>query len=111
MLTISPFLKDFPRNDLHVFVEGGGFCFQRGVDGFRNPETEVLERDGHLGGFARVDIGSKLMARDASRPLDFQHPLGGHASLGPFVDRLISNSKKISELLNTTGFFNCCLDT
>lgn len=111
MLTVSPVLKDFPRNNLHGFVEGLALGFQRGMDRLREREAEILDRFGHLGEFARVEVGSKLMARNASRPLDLQHALGRHVSLDPFVDRLIPNSKKISELLNTTGFLNCCLDT
>lgn len=73
--------------------------------------AHILAFQGHLGRFARVKIGSKLMARDARRPFDLQHPLCGHASLDPFVDRLIANSQQISELLDTAGFINCRLDS
>lgn len=111
MLTISPNLKDFPRYDLHVLAEGYRLGFERGINGLTDPEAEILERDGHLGRFARVKIGSKLMARDASRPFYLQYALCGHASLGPFVDGLIANSQQISELLDAADFINCCLDT
>lgn len=110
MLTVSPNLQDFPRNDLHVLLEGNGLGFERGVDGIRDPEAEVLERDCHLGAFAWVEIGTQLVARDACRPFDLQHTLCRHRSLRPLVDGLIANTQKIGELLNAAGFIDCFLD-
>lgn len=61
MLTISPVLKDFPRNDLHVFVEGGRLGLERGIDRIRDSEAEVFERDGHLGGGLIAEVVGELL--------------------------------------------------
>jgi len=58
MLTISPVLKDFPRNDLHVFVEGKRLSLEGGLNGITDPEAEVFERDSHYGNAARKYVVS-----------------------------------------------------
>lgn len=47
MFSISPVLKNFPSNDLHVFVEGNTFGFERGLNRVGDAEAEIFERDGH----------------------------------------------------------------
>lgn len=47
MLTVSPFLKNFPRNHLHGFVEGHGLSLERGMDGLGESDAEVLKWNCH----------------------------------------------------------------
>lgn len=41
MLTVSPLLKDFPRHNLHGFVERYGVGFQGGMDRLREGEVKL----------------------------------------------------------------------
>lgn len=85
MFAVSPFLKDLPRNGLHVLVEGGGLGFQRSLNGLTDTEPKVFERNGQLSG---PHIGTQRMKRYFSFGEGMQPLRELGARLAPAADNL-----------------------
>lgn len=71
MLTISPVLKDFPRNHLHGFAESLPVGLERRVDGLGQRKAEILDGLCHLSGGLFAEILRKFFNMTNARIDDF----------------------------------------